>query len=63
MTANMNAKSKVTGLKAKSVSNVAGGKDPKKAITSLSAKNAGVDMPDPKSGGSKLKAKSVSKMG
>lgn len=57
------AKAKVTGLKAKSVANFANGKDPKKAITGIKAKSAGVDLPSPKGNKPKLKAKSVSKMG
>lgn len=57
------AKAKVTGLKAKSVAGFVAGKDPKKAITSIKAKGAGVNLPSPKGNKPKLKAKSVSKMG
>lgn len=57
------AKAKVTGLKAKSATSFVAGKDPKKAITGIKAKGAGVDLPSPKGNKPKLKAKSVSKMG
>ena len=57
------AKAKVTGLRAKSATSFVAGKDPKKAITGIKAKGAGVDLPSPKGDKPKLKAKSVSKMG
>lgn len=53
------AKNKVTGLKAKSQVDFAGGKDPKKVITGLKAKSSGVDLPQPKSNNIKIKAKHV----
>lgn len=57
------AKAKVTGLKAKSAVSFVAGKDPKKAITGINAKGAGVDLPSPKGNKPKLKAKLISKMG
>lgn len=57
------AKAKVTGLKAKNATSYVAGKDPKKAITGIKAKGAGVDLPSSKGNKPKIKAKSVSKMG
>lgn len=58
-----NGKAKVTGLKAKSVTNFTTGKDPKAVITGNRVKSAGIDLPKPKGNKPKLKAKSISKMG
>lgn len=59
------AMTKVTGLKAKSVTNFAAGKDHKSVITGLKANGAGIEMPASKGAKAKpmMKAKSVSKMG
>lgn len=53
----MKDKSKITGLKAKSMVSMNMGKDPKTAITGLKVKSV-VDMPSPKKGKPTLKAKS-----
>lgn len=58
-----NAKSKVTGLKAKREVDFVAGKDPKKVITGTKVKGSGVDLPSPKGKKPMMKAKSVFKMG